>query len=188
MAHLKAYVPNFPKHMWKRSQCRKLWVLALSEVGWSRIVGPKNAVFSAFFERKCSLTAKPSIFDPIVLHIFRKLSIWGFRKSGWNSIFDILWSVRFLGTGWDRYVPISRDLVISPNLSCCLLLSIDVSTSHSWNRWPSASIWFILDHFPGLIRHPSPKALSMNFFLHFVTILMFLEIILYPTSVSKGVV
>ena len=77
---------------------------------------------------------------------------------------------------------------ISPNLSCCLLLSIDVSTSHSWNRWPSASIWFILDHFPGLIRHPSPKALSMNFFLHFVTILMFLEIILYPTSVSKGVV
>ena len=29
----------------------------------------KIAVFSAFFERKCSLTAKPSIFDPIVLYV-----------------------------------------------------------------------------------------------------------------------
>ena len=52
MAHLKAYVPNFPKRMWKRSQCRKLWVLALSEVGWSRIVGPKNAVFFGIFWEK----------------------------------------------------------------------------------------------------------------------------------------
>ena len=32
MAHLKAYVPNFPKHMRKRSQSLKFWVLALSEV------------------------------------------------------------------------------------------------------------------------------------------------------------
>ena len=32
MAHLKAYVPNFPKHMRKRSQSLKLWVLALSKV------------------------------------------------------------------------------------------------------------------------------------------------------------
>ena len=32
MAHLKAYVPNFPKHMRKTSQSLKLWVLALSEV------------------------------------------------------------------------------------------------------------------------------------------------------------
>ena len=31
-AHLKAYVPNFPKHMRKRSQSLKFWVLALSEV------------------------------------------------------------------------------------------------------------------------------------------------------------
>ena len=60
--------------------------------------------FSAIFERKCSVTAKPSIFDPIVLYIFGKLSIWGFRKSGWNSIFDILWVVRYLGTGWGGYV------------------------------------------------------------------------------------
>ena len=32
MAHLKAYVPNFPKHIRKRSQSLKLWVLDLSEV------------------------------------------------------------------------------------------------------------------------------------------------------------
>ena len=32
MAHLKALVPNFPKHMRKRSQSLKLWVLALSKV------------------------------------------------------------------------------------------------------------------------------------------------------------
>ena len=102
MAHLKAYVPNFPKHMRERSQSLKLWMLDLSEVRWSENLAAQNAVFSAFFERKCSLTAKPSIFDPIVLYIFRKLSIWGFRKSGWNSIFDILWVVRFLGTLPDR--------------------------------------------------------------------------------------
>ena len=32
MARMKAYVPNFPKHMRERSQSRKLWVLDLSEV------------------------------------------------------------------------------------------------------------------------------------------------------------
>ena len=32
MAHLKAHVPNFPKHMRKRSQSLKLWVLAPSKV------------------------------------------------------------------------------------------------------------------------------------------------------------
>ena len=75
----------------------------------------QNSCFSAFFERKCSLTAKPSIFDPIVLHIFRKLSIWGFRKSGWNSIFDILWSVRFLVTGMDWILPSFLHCVLERN-------------------------------------------------------------------------
>ena len=32
MAHMKAYVPNFLKHMRERSQSLKLWVLDLSEV------------------------------------------------------------------------------------------------------------------------------------------------------------
>ena len=59
-------------------------------------VTPKSC-FSAFFERKKTLTAKPSILDPIVLGIFEKLSIWRVTMTGWNSIFYILWSVRFLG-------------------------------------------------------------------------------------------
>ena len=49
MAHMKAYVPNFPKHMRERSQSRKLWVLDLSDVGWSRIVGP--CFFDIFLEK-----------------------------------------------------------------------------------------------------------------------------------------
>ena len=141
MAHLKAYVPNFPKHMRKRSQSLKLWVLDLSEVRWSEKVAAQNDVFSAIFERKCSLTAKPSIFDPIVLHIFGKLSIWGFRKSGWNSIFDILWSVRFLVTGWDRYVPISRDLVLTATGflgTACWMFTACV-TCHSGTTWERVS-------------------------------------------------
>ena len=69
MAHLKAYVPNFPKHMRERSQSLKLWVLDLSEVRWSEKVAAQNAVFSAIFEIKRFLTAKPSIFDHSVIHI-----------------------------------------------------------------------------------------------------------------------
>ena len=98
MAHLKAYVPNIPKHMWERSQFYKIVGARPLQSQVIRKVAAQNAVFSAFFERKCSLTAKPSIFDPIVLYIFGKLSIWRFRKSGWNSIFDIMWSVRFAVT------------------------------------------------------------------------------------------
>ena len=32
-----------------------------------------------------------------MLYIFGKLSIWEFQNSGWKSIFDIPWSVRFFG-------------------------------------------------------------------------------------------
>ena len=45
MAHLKAYVPNFPKHMRKRSQSLKLWVLATSEVRWSKNLAAKIGDF-----------------------------------------------------------------------------------------------------------------------------------------------
>ena len=38
-------------------------------------VSAKIAVFTAFFERKCYFAAKLSIFDPIVLYMFGKLSI-----------------------------------------------------------------------------------------------------------------
>ena len=52
MAPLKAYVPNIPKHMRKRSQSLKLWVLDLSEVRWCENLDAQNTVFKAFFERK----------------------------------------------------------------------------------------------------------------------------------------
>ena len=55
MAHLKAYVPNFPKHPWKRSQSLKLRELCPSKVGWSWFVSLQKAVFfSIFWEKKDS--------------------------------------------------------------------------------------------------------------------------------------
>ena len=137
MAHLKAYVPNFPKHMRERSQSLKLWVLDLSEVRWSEKVAAQNAVFSAIFERKCSLTAKPSIFDPIVLHIFGKLCIWGFQKSGSKSIFDIPWRVRISVTPWHRSVTLIWFGVLvnlsAENSNC--LLCLETLETHFFNVW-----------------------------------------------------
>ena len=81
----------------------------------SQVIGKsctQNSCFFGIFWEKMLSHGQTVHFLPIVLYIFGKLSIWGFRKSGWNSIFDIRWSVRFLVTGWDRYVPISRDLVV----------------------------------------------------------------------------
>ena len=49
MAHLKVYVPNFPKDMRERSQSLKLWVLDLSEVRLSENLAPKIAVFFGIF-------------------------------------------------------------------------------------------------------------------------------------------
>ena len=50
--HLKAYVPNFPKHPWESRKSLKLRELCPSKVRWSRFVSLKNAVFSALFWRK----------------------------------------------------------------------------------------------------------------------------------------
>ena len=103
-----AFSPNFLKHMWRWSLSLKLWVLALSEVRWFA-----NRCFHEFFERKCFLPIKPSIFDPIVFYIFGKLSIWPFQKWGWKSIFDILWSVRIFVTPVKWYFALYRNLVLS---------------------------------------------------------------------------
>ena len=58
-----------------------------SEVGQSQIVSAKIAVFRPFFGSKWSLTAKPSTFDPIVLYIIGKLSIWHILKLWWELYF-----------------------------------------------------------------------------------------------------
>ena len=65
----------------------------------------QNSCFFGIFWEKMLSHGQTVHFLPIVLYIFRKLCIWGFRKSGWNSIFDILWSVRFLVTGMDWILP-----------------------------------------------------------------------------------
>ena len=65
----------------------------------------QNSCFFGIFWEKMLSHGQTVHFLPIVLYIFRKLCIWGFRKSGWNSIFDILWSVRFLVTGMDWIRP-----------------------------------------------------------------------------------
>ena len=72
----------------------------------------QNRWIFGIFERKCSLTAKPSTLGPIVLYIFGKLSIRGFQISGWKSIFNILWSVRIFRTHPDRLVTLIWFLVI----------------------------------------------------------------------------
>ena len=153
MANLKAYVPNFPKHPWESRKSLKLRELCPSKARWSRFVSLKKAVFSAFFERKCYLTAKPSI-NLIVLYIFRKLCIWGFRKSGWNSIFDILWSVRFLGTGVDW---------IRPSFLHCVLRTSE-PIQYIWSPLFDCKVFWlfiVLNHFK--LRNAPPKTMQVLF-------------------------
>ena len=94
----------------------------------------QNAVFSAIFEIKCSLTAKPSIFDPIVcICIFGKLCIWGFRKSGSKSIFDIPWRVRISVTPWHRSVTLIWFGVISdPTYPTYDLSKAEICNKNFW--------------------------------------------------------
>ena len=113
MANLKAYVPNFPKHPWESRKSLKLRELCPSKVRWSRFVSLKIAVFSALFWRKSFFWPTSTKATHPMIGIFGKLCIWGFQKSGWNSIFDILWSVRFLGTGVDWIRPSFLHCVIS---------------------------------------------------------------------------
>ena len=117
MAHMKAYVPNFPKHPWESRKSLKLRELCPSKVRWSRFVSLKIAVFSALFWRKSYFWPTSTKATHPMIGIFGKLCIWRFRKSGWNSIFDILWSVRFLGTGVDWILPSFLHCVLSISIS-----------------------------------------------------------------------
>ena len=59
IAHIEADVPLFSKHLWKLAIRLKLWVLAHSEVSWSRTMTAKMSVFRPLFWRK-------SLFWPIL--------------------------------------------------------------------------------------------------------------------------
>ena len=52
IAHFETYIPLFLKHMLKLAIPLKFWVPAQSEVGLSRIVILKKAIFRPFFGRK----------------------------------------------------------------------------------------------------------------------------------------
>ena len=71
-------------------------------------MSPQKAVFEAVFCRKWLLTAKPSIFDYIVLYIVGKLWISAFSWYFWKNILWILQSVRILRTHPDRYFRLGK--------------------------------------------------------------------------------
>ena len=66
----------------------------------------------------------PSTLDSIVLYISRKLSIWGFQKSGWKSIFDILWSVTILGTHPDTlvFLVLGKAVIFASTVHICICI------------------------------------------------------------------
>ena len=77
-AHLKAYVPNFPKHPWESRKSLKLRELCPSKVRWSRFVSLKNAVFSALFWRKSFFWPTSTKATTHMIGIFGKLCISAF--------------------------------------------------------------------------------------------------------------
>ena len=64
IAHIEADVPLFSKHLWKLAIRLKLWVLAHSEVSWSRTMTAKMSVFRPLFWRK-SLFWPKNVFSVI---------------------------------------------------------------------------------------------------------------------------
>ena len=72
----------------------------------------KRCFFGNFWEKMLS-HGQTVHFLPIVLYIFGKLRIWRFQKSGWNSIFDIMWSVRFAVTHCNSFEGLFSNVIIS---------------------------------------------------------------------------
>ena len=70
MSHLKAYLPNFPNYMRKRSQSLKYWVLDLSKVRWSEnLAAQKRCFFGIFWEEVLSHGQTVYFWPHCVLHI-----------------------------------------------------------------------------------------------------------------------
>ena len=64
IAHIEADVPLFSKHLWKLAIRLKLWVLAHSEVSWSRTMTAKMSVFRPLFWRKSLFWPIPTQWTP----------------------------------------------------------------------------------------------------------------------------
>jgi len=105
-AHLKAYVPNFPKHPWESRKSLKLRELCPSKVRWSRFVSLKIAVFSALFWRKSFFWPTSTKATPPMIGIFGKLCISAFCTYPNIRVFLNRQAVRILLTlpDWLDYI------------------------------------------------------------------------------------
>ena len=112
-AHLKAYVPNFPKHPWESRKSLKLRELCPSKVRWSRFVSLKNAVFSALFWRKSFFWPTSTKATTQMIGIFGKLCISAFCTYPNIRVFLNRQAVRILLTLPDWLDHISSQCVLS---------------------------------------------------------------------------
>ena len=120
-AHLKAYVPNFPKHPWESRKSLKLRELCPSKVRWSRFVSLKNAVFSALFWRKSFFWPTSTKSTPPMIGIFGKLCISAFCTYPNIRVFLNRQAVRILLTLPDWLDYISWQCVIIERSSTVIL-------------------------------------------------------------------
>ena len=111
-AHLKDYVPNFPKHPWESQKSLKLRELCPSKVRWSRFVSLKNAVFSALFWRKSFFWPTSTKATPPMIGIFGKLCISAFCTYPNIRVFLNRQAVRILLTPGDRSETLYWDCVL----------------------------------------------------------------------------
>ena len=105
-AHLKAYVPNFPKQPWESRKSLKLRELCPSKVRWSRFVSLKIAVFSALFWRKSFFWPTSTKATHPMIGIFGKLCISAFCTYPNIRVFLNRQAVRILLTlpDWLDYI------------------------------------------------------------------------------------
>ena len=74
IAQIEADVPLFSKHLWKLAIRLKLWVLAHSEVSWSRTMTAKMSVFRPLFWRKSLFwLTSTKCWPPLNIHHWKAL-------------------------------------------------------------------------------------------------------------------
>ena len=135
MAHMKAYVPNFPKHPWESRKSLKLRELCPSKVRWSRFVSLKNAVFSALFWRKSFFWPTSTKATPPMIGIFGKLCISAFCTYPNIRVFLNRQAVRILLTPGDRSETLYWDCVIHCVMTCHLQAAMLGFSTHLHVLW-----------------------------------------------------
>ena len=158
-AHLKAYVPNFPKHPWESRKSLKLRELCPSKVRWSRFVSLKNAVFSALFWRKSFFWPTSTKATTHMIGIFGKLCISAFCTYPNIRVFLNRQAVRILLTLPDWLDYISWQCVLFLLTQSCLssdLSSLSTKPTFSKSERTQRHWWAVWD-FVGAPRMPSSR-------------------------------